>query len=98
MFRSRTLQYPIFASNNNEDHKAIYLDQSEANKKDATVPPKPKKEVSDPPRFLGTGYDIAALLNVMTALALIYNYPSQASHSARIVSATAATATNLVTR
>lgn len=54
-----------------------------------------KLHVPDPPRFLARGYSIAALLNAMTSLALVLNYPNSGINAARIVSTTSSTATTL---
>ena len=54
--------------------------------------------IPDPPRFLVAWYDVAALLNVVTAIALACNYPNPSLSNASIVSITGSTASNVATR
>lgn len=60
--------------------------------------PKSKLDIPDPPRFLAAWYNVAALLNVVTAIALICNYPNPLSNNARIISVTSSTASNVAAR
>ncbi|KAL3788527.1 hypothetical protein HJC23_006565 [Cyclotella cryptica] len=54
--------------------------------------------IASPPRFLATGYDVAALLNIVAAIALILNYPTGSVNSGRVTSITTSAAYHAATR
>jgi hypothetical protein len=59
---------------------------------------KTKDGIPSPSKFLAAGYQIAAMLNVVTAMSLAYNYPNPTMNAASILSTTGATSSNLLTR
>jgi hypothetical protein len=83
----------VMFSSNDDGVDSLSASEVESNATNDGV--EAKLHVPDPPRFLARGYIIAAVLNAMTSLALVWNYPNSALDAARIISTTASTATTL---